>query len=88
MDDNLMSNSEFEGFYPEWVDLSSYDTTRDLLKDIEPMMGRWQLHGSVFTDGREAALLCGRLFPFHTGVKVIRQEDKYFILYWNKGETL
>lgn len=56
----------------------------DLLDKVTQQTGPWLLHGTVFSDGKKAALLAGQLKVFYRGVRLVKQKDKYFILYWFK----
>jgi len=84
-----------DGYCPEGAFIMNDDGTGfivnsfcDLVEWVAPYLKQWQLHGTMFADGREAALTAGRLFPFYTGVRVVKQNDKYFILYWHKETTI
>lgn len=60
---------------------------RDLVAMVSDKVGTWQIYCNHFTDGREACLLAGRIKIFHSGVKVVKQEGKFYILCWNTGGT-
>ncbi len=86
-----------DGYCPEgaWVEHPSgftyFDPAltiyRDMVSVIHPKVKQWAMYGSAFADKRKAQLLAGRLAVFYTGVKVAKQNDTYFILYWQQGES-
>ena len=65
-----------------------YGTHRDIMPEVEKKVQPWTLHDKMFSDGKEAVLQGGRLLVFYSGVRVVKQNDKYFILYWHKGDNI
>lgn len=61
---------------------------RDVMTLIEPKVKQWSLYETVFLDGREAVLQGGRLLIFYSGVRVVKQNEKYFILYWKAEDSI
>jgi len=94
MNDPIFEDNDGEIFdevgYSGWIDPYNQSTIYpiNMIAIIEPKIKQWTLDSRIFTDAKDACLNAGRLFIFYSGVRVVKQNDKYFILYWSDKESI